>query len=302
MSKIVVIIVNWNTGELLARCVRSLMELPERSRIAQIIVVDNASHDRSIVRAQVAVGERGNVPPVNFIKSERNLGFASANNLALADAAKHNGSSHVMFLNPDTEVAPGALTALLGVLEKNMRVGIVGPQFHSAIGTLQPSVRSFPTLGVLVFFFLKLHRLLPRAALWRRYMRPDFNYTRLQTVDQVMGAAMLVRRDALQAVGTFDERFWLWFEEVDLCRRARTAGWQVVYTPQAQVLHHGAASFNQLLGVRRAGPWCMSALRYAAKHMGYGAAAVLWLLLPAALALAVPATFVQLAARRKVGP
>ncbi|MBI4021740.1 MAG: glycosyltransferase family 2 protein [Candidatus Andersenbacteria bacterium] len=299
MNKVVVIIVNWNTGGLLAKCVQSLMELPERSHISQIVVIDNASDDRSIVRAQVTVGERGNVPPVNFSKNERNLGFARANNLALARLAERHPSSHVLFINPDTEITPGALTALLAVLENNARAGIVGPKFHSPSGSLQPSVRACPTLGVMVFFFLKLHWLWPRAGWWQRYMQPDFDYTREQTVDQVMGAAMLVRRELLESIGPFDEQFWLWFEEVDLCRRAQAAGWQIIYTPQAQVLHHGAVSFSQLWGVRRAAPWCMSALRYTAKHMGYGAATVLGLLLPAALALAVPATLVHILAQRK---
>lgn len=293
MNQVVIIIVNWNTGELLARCLASLADLPDVSRMAEIIVVDNASRDRSLVRAQVVVGEHGNNPPVRFIKSERNLGFARANNLAIARAAASHPLCDVLFLNPDTAVLPGSLEAMLGVFERKKDAGIVGPKLVSADGVLQPSVRAFPTLAVFVFFWLKLHRLLPGATLWRRYQQTDFAYEREQAVDQVMGAAMLVRREMLTSIGLFDERFWLWFEEVDLCKRARTAGWQVVYTPQATVLHHGAVSFHQLFGLRRALPWCMSSRRYAAKHLGRRAAAVLGLLLPAALALAVPSALIH---------
>lgn len=289
MSQVVVIIVNWNTGELLARCLSSLFARPESSRIAEIIVVDNASRDRSLVRAQVAAGQHGNSPPVRFIKSEHNLGFARANNLALARAAQSRTSCHFLFLNPDTAVKTGAVETLVEVLERNRTVGIVGPKLLNADGTLQPSVRAFPTLAVFVYFFLKLHRFLPNANLWRRYMRTDFDYEREQTVDQVMGAAMLVRRNVVKDVGAFDERFRLWFEEVDLCLRVKAAGWQVVYTPRAAVVHYGAVSFRQLWGVRRAWPWCLSAVRYALKHLGAGAAMVLGLLLPVALALAIPA-------------
>jgi GT2 family glycosyltransferase len=298
MSKVVIIIVNWNTGELLARCLESLAVLPEKERISEVIVVDNASRDTSYVQAQVAAGKSGNRPPVRFIKLKGNAGFARANNIAWerVQAGSHAGE-HVLLLNPDTEVKPGALAGLLAALEENSRAGIVGPQLLNPDGTVQPSIRAFPTLGVFVFFFLKLHRLFPGAALWQRYVRGDFDAAREQEVDQAMGAALLLRRELVESLGLFDERFWIWFEEVDLCRRAQQAGWKVMYTPRAEIFHHGGVSFNHLVGLRRAWPWLTSCLVYTQKHLTLGALALLWLLFPIALLLALPSSIIHLARR-----
>jgi len=300
VDKLVVIIVNWNTGELLARCLGALARLPERELITEVIVVDNASRDRSLAKAKLQVAENGNRPPVRFIQLEHNTGFARANNVALKRVYEgQHAEAHVLLLNPDTEVRPGALTALLDVFDIDQAAGIVGPQLLNADGTVQPSVRSFPTLGVFVFLFLKLHRLLPRAVLWQRYVRSDFDYGSRQVVDQVMGAAFLIRNTVLAKIGDLDERFWVWFEEVDLCKRAQQAGWRVAYTPKAQVLHHGAASFNQLVGWRRSLPWFRSSLAYANKHLGSGATALLWLLLPLAVLLAVPSVIAHVLVREQ---
>jgi GT2 family glycosyltransferase len=297
MQQVVIIIVNWNTGEFLSRCLASLAVLPERERIAEVIVVDNASRDTSLVKAQVTTGQSGNRPPVRFIKLEHNAGFARANNIGFQRVRNSSHKdAHVLLLNPDTEMRAGALAHLMDTLQ-DLRVGIVGPKLLNADGTTQPSVRAFPTLGVFVFFFLKLQYLFGRAALWRRYLRHDFEAELGQEVDQVMGAALLLRRAVVESIGLFDNNFWVWFEEVDLCRRVRYAGWKIMYEPRAEVLHHGGVSFNQLVGLRRAWPWLMSCLYYARKHLGYPAAMLLWLLLPAALVLAVPSSIVHLARR-----
>lgn len=297
MTQVVIIIVNWNTGALLARCVRAIARLPERGAVSRVLVVDNASRDRSLVQAQVAVGQAGNQPPVNFIKLEKNVGFARGNNLALERVRAMDHQGPVLLLNPDTEVQPGAVSALLAALARHDRVGIVGPLLLNEDRSVQPSVRAFPTLGVLLFMFLKLHRLVPHAALWQQYMRSEFDYTRESAVDQVMGAALLIRGETLREIGPLYPRFYLWFEEVDWCQRARAAGWEVWFTPEAKVIHHGAVSFSQLVGPARAWPWIMSSLHYARKHLGWGAVMVLAILAPVALLLSVPAALWHVKAR-----
>ena len=293
MDKVSIVIVNWNTGPLLARCLESLAALPnvERSLIDEVIVVDNASSDRSVVQAQAVVGAVFNKPRVRFILQKHNLGFAAANNAAWQRIAQRYPQQlpHILLLNPDTEICAGALAGLLTLLSSQPTAGIAGPQLVNPDGTVQPSVRSFPTLGVFVFLFLKLHRLVPSAVVWQRYVRYGFDYQREQAVDQVMGAVFLIRSEAAQELGRLDEQFFIWFEEVDYCRRAASAGWQTWYTPQARVVHHGGVSFAQLIGWRRAWAWLRSSRQYAAKHLGPMAAVALRLLTPVALLLALPA-------------
>lgn len=292
MNKVVIIIVNWNTGELLARCLESMQVLPEREIIDEVIVVDNASTDRSLVKAQVSVGKSINKPRVRFIKQSSNTGFAKANNVAIELVFDRlEQGTHVLLLNPDTEIRAGALTAMVRVLEQDSRVGVVGPRLINSDGSGQASVRAFPTFGVFAFLLLRLHLLLPGARLWRSYKRDDFDYGGQAEVDQVKGAAFMIRGETLQQVGILDEGFWVWFEEVDYCRRVKATGWKVAYTPEAQVIHHGAISFNQLVGFKRSLPWLKSSLHYASKHLAWYESIILWLLAPISILLMIPATF-----------
>lgn len=295
MQKISVIIVNWNTGKLLAQCVASLCSVPEASLLAQVVVVDNASHDKSIVHARERYERLHSSVPVRFIFQKTNVGFAKASNIGIAAAA---GGTDVLLLNPDTEVLPGALDAMLTALHADARTAVVGPQLLNPNRTVQPSVRSLPTLLALVWLFLKLHRLFPQVPWWRRYMQSGFTYGSAQAVEQVMGAAFLIRSDTLAKLGTLDDRFYLWFEEVDYCQRVHAAGLQTFYTPAAQIIHHGAISFNQLVGVRRAVPFLMSALRYARKHLGVVSWGILFLLFPFAVLLSIPASVLHIARKR----
>lgn len=297
----VIIIVNWNTGELLMNCVKSLQGLSEEERglIDEVIIVDNASTDRSIVKAQHIVGKSINKPRVRFIRQEKNLGFAKANNIAIDRVLKKDGDWHILLLNPDTEVRAGALNGMLQALNEDKSIGIVGPRLINSDGSTQPSVRSFPAFGEFVFLFLKLNRIAPKSRRWQSYMRTDFDYTRQGSVDQVMGAAFLIRGELIRSVGLLDEKFWVWFEEVDYCKRVKLAGWKIVYTPEAEVLHHGGVSFNQLVSWQKNRLWLKSMMHYARKYFNFYERIVLWLLLPLAFALTLPFSLRHLAIKRQ---
>ncbi len=301
MSKLIIIIVNWNTGELLLNCVKSLQRLSEeeQSLIDEVIIVDNASTDRSIVKAQHVVGKSINKPRVRFIRQKDNLGFAKANNIAINRVLKKAGDFHVLLLNPDTEVKAGALTGMLKVLKEDMSAGIVGPHLVNSDGTTQPSVRVFPAFGEFVFLFLKLNRVAETSKRWQSYMRTDFDYTKRATVDQVMGAAFLIRAKLLKAVGLLDEKFWIWFEEVDYCKRAVRADWKVVYTPEAEVLHYGGVSFNQMKSWRKSWAWFKSMQYFAYKYFNFYERVALWLLLPLALMLTLPSVVMRLVSKQQ---
>jgi N-acetylglucosaminyl-diphospho-decaprenol L-rhamnosyltransferase len=294
-----IVIVNWNTGDKLLACLRSLATLPEKSLINHIFVVDNNSTDDSLERTRALAFEI----PIEYMRLPKNIGFAAANNRALR--ALDNTVDHVLLLNPDTEVTPYALKAMLQVLQEKPEVGIVGPKLLNSDGSLQPSVRSFPTLLTMIWMFLKLPRLLPQTRFWQRYVRSDFNYRRGQAVDQLMGAAFLIRGALLdpeyaRGVGLLDELFWIWFEEVDYCKRAKQKGWFVWYTPEAEVMHHGAVSFNQRVGIRRSVPLLNSALYYAYKHFDKLSFLLLCLLWPIGVLLALPASFFHLYLRHRL--
>jgi N-acetylglucosaminyl-diphospho-decaprenol L-rhamnosyltransferase len=294
MDKVSIVIVNWNTGELLARCLESLMALPEQDLVAHVVVIDNASGDDSMKRAQSITKEW---PKVSFISLESNVGFAKANTIGIDSLATKG--THILLLNPDTEMKPGSLQALVTVLSENDAVGIVGPKLLNTDGSIQESVRTFPTFGVLAGMFLKLHRLLPGLAIWRNYFASDFDYSREQSVDQVMGACFLIRNELFIDIGSLDEGFWIWFEEVDYCKRAHTADWAVLYTPSAEVMHHGGASFHQLVGFKKSWPFLRSALCYARKHFSSWEVLVLYILLPFALLLILPSSLVHFAQRKQ---
>jgi GT2 family glycosyltransferase len=291
MQQLSIIIVNWNTGSLLQQCLESIASLPEQDLIHHVVVIDNASKDTSVEQAKEFAKEHGYA----IFKEKYNLGFAKANNLAWKYIEKHDGKDdHILLLNPDTEVHPGALSSMVDTLERTPTTGIVGPKLLEASGEVQPSVRSFPTLGVFILLFLKLHRLFPTPRFWNHYMMKDFDYTKKQTVDQVMGAAFLIRNVVAQSLGLLDESFWIWFEEVDLCKRAKDKGWDTIYTPNATVLHYGGTSFNQLIGLARTKPFLKSSLVYAKKHLGLLPYGILLFLYPFALVIAAMASLAHL--------
>ena len=288
MESVSVIIVNWNTGKLLQECLESLDKLPERSLIRLVVIVDNSSTDSSVSQAQETADRAG----FTILLQTENLGFAKANNIGIAYVQEHGGADdHILLLNPDTVVHPHAIEHMISVLVSKDTIGIVGPKLLEATGAVQPSVRSFPTLPVFMLLFLKLHRIFSNTATWQKYILADFDHTTQQSVDQVMGAAFLIRNTAMQAIGPLDEGFWIWFEEVDYCKRAKDAGFEILYTPSATVTHHKGTSFNQLVGLKKTKPLLASSLRYAKKHLGVRTYIVLCVLYPLALLIALLASF-----------
>lgn len=291
MESVSIVIVNWNTGKLLGHCLDSLRILPERSGIRHIIIVDNASADSSIEQARKIADMAGCI----ILEQSENLGFAKANNIGIAYVQQHGGhDDHILLLNPDTIVHMHAIENMVNALEHNIPVGIVGPKLLEKNGDIQPSVRAFPTLRIFFLLFVKLHRLFSATRAWQHYMMTGFTYDQEQQVDQVMGAAFLIRNTLLKKIGTLDESFWIWFEEVDYCKRAQMAGFAVLYTPEASVTHYKGVSFNQLVGLRKTQPLLHSSLIYAKKHSGVGAYAILLILYPFGILIALVASLAHM--------
>lgn len=272
-----VLIVNWNTRELLRACLASLEKYPS-AEPTEIIVVDNASSDGSAEMVRQAF------PGVRLVASPTNTGYAKGNNLAFAEAK----GEYLLTLNPDTEVLPDTLDVALATLRSHPKAGAVSVKLVGTDGRTQSSVRGFPTVTGIVGDVLKI-----RNGRFDSYRLSHFDYEKEGPAPQPMGTFLLFRREALAAVGDvkapFDEGFPIFFNEVDLLERLDKAGWPAYYTPATHLLHHGGESTKQ---VRKAMIWesHRSLVRYFKKHRGTGFGA---LALPLVAAAVYGAAFVR---------
>jgi len=221
MSEITILIVNWNTRELLRKALLSIGATKGEIH-PEIMVIDNRSNDGSaeMVRAEF--------PSVHLIQNQNNLGFAKAVNKGL----KQTESKAVMLLNSDAELFPGALERLYHVLSSDPKIGIVGAQLINEDGTLQNSVDRFPSLMTEIFNKSVLKILFPN---WYPGKRTSF--TQPTEVPTLIGAAVMFRCDMINKVGLFDEDYFFFMEETDWCYRLMLKGWKRVYVPDALVQH-----------------------------------------------------------------
>jgi GT2 family glycosyltransferase len=254
--KLSILVVAWNVRKQLTDCLRSIERHPPTAAF-EVIVVDNASADGT------AAAVRRDFPWVTVLANEHNRGFAAANNRGLARAR----GEYLLLLNPDTLVHPGGLDVLCEFLDRNGDVAICGPRLLNEDGTVQPSVRGLPSFRAV----LHRHTIFRHVFLFRRqhraWLRSGFPYDRQADADQLMGAALMIRRAALNQVGLLDERFFLYYEEVDLCLRLKQAGWRAVFVPDATITHRGGQSSRQVPVAARI-MMLESLLGYFRKHHG----------------------------------
>jgi len=258
--KLTVLIVSWNTCQLLSDCLASVFATVQH-RPLEVIVVDNASSDGSpdLIRSQF--------PQVTLIETGANLGFAAGNNQALKDLI----DGYVLLLNPDTVAHEGAIDKLCAVLDAMPEVGAVGAQLLHPDGSLQHSWGRFPLaqreVPILRKFFVS-----DPESFTVSCAGEDLSLLR---VDWAKGACLMIRGEALAQVGILDEAYWLYTEETDWCYRARQAGWEIVGRPDAFVTHVEQASSGQRLGKSFVN-FADSRVLFARKYQGSAAAAVVW--------------------------
>lgn len=229
-----VCIVNWNTRQDLEQAIASVLT-SEAGLSLEVIVLDNASTDGS------AEMVRERFPGVTLLRSGENVGFARGYNRAIGAAR----SRHVLALNPDTVVCPGALGRLVSFMDAQPDAGAAGPRLLNSDGSLQYSCRHFPTPMAAILRNTFLGRLRPRNRHTRSYLMADWDHGTAQPVDWVSGAALCLRREAWEQVGGFDEGFFMYAEDMDWCLRAQQSGWKVYYVPDAVIVHHIGRSSDQ---------------------------------------------------------
>jgi GT2 family glycosyltransferase len=250
-----IIIVSWNVRSLLQTCLKSV-EAEQGALRLEIIVVDSGSDDGSpeMVREQF--------PQVHLIVREDNVGFPLGNNIGLAEA---NGR-YLLLLNPDTEVVGDALSRMVGYLDGNPDVGVVGGQLLNPDNTVQSSRRRFPTVATAFFESTWFQPFAPKGIL-RRYYAEDIDDGETADVDWVKGACLMTRKTILDEVGPLDADYFMYSEELDWCKRIKMAGWRVVYFPEAKIIHYEGKSSEQAVTARHIN-FQRAKLRYFHKYHG----------------------------------
>jgi N-acetylglucosaminyl-diphospho-decaprenol L-rhamnosyltransferase len=266
-----VAIVNYRTADLTVACLRSLADEVAAQPGTRVFVVDNASGDGSVETIRHAVDAAGWGDWVQVMASPVNGGFAAGNNLAIRSVwATGARPRHVWLVNPDAQVRPGALAALLDFMQRHPRAGIVGGSLEDEGGERWPYAFRFPSVWSEIDNGLRLgfvSRWLGRRSVVRRMGDQP------QPVDWISGANFMIRRELIDGVGLMDERYFLYFEETDYCLRAARAGWECWYVPAALVMHiagqsTGITSRTQATQHRRPAYWFESRRRFFMKNYG----------------------------------
>jgi N-acetylglucosaminyl-diphospho-decaprenol L-rhamnosyltransferase len=271
MVDLSIIIVSWNVADLLVSCLESIRR--HSSPSMEIIVVDSASSDGTPDLLQTRY------PDVKLLAQSENVGFTRGNNIGLRAAQ----GKYLLLLNPDTEIIGDALARMTDYLDAHPQVGIIGPHTLNSDGSHQPTRRRFPTLTTAIFESTWLQGYAPQSLLDRYYVR-DLSDDGTYEVDWVQGSALMARREVYEQIGGLDEGYVMYSEELDWCKRAKQAGWRVVYLGSAKITHHGGKSSEQA-GARRHIHFQQSKLRYFRKYHGALAAQALRLFLLASYGL-----------------
>lgn len=253
-----VVIVNWNAGSLLAECLRSFDAISaDTVNLSRVTVVDNCSSDNSL---QAIEGFAANLP-LEIVRNSTNRGFGAGCN----QGARGTTADYILFLNPDTCLTGGSLEAPAKFLadRKNNSVGIVGIQLVNQNGEVAQSCAREPTAWLMIGQSLGLDR--TNLSIFPAHFLTDWDHGDTRIVDQVMGAFFFVRRSVFVKLGGFDERFFVYFEDVDLAVQARALGATSVYLATARAFHRGSGTTEQVKDVRLFYSW-RSRILYAFKH------------------------------------
>jgi N-acetylglucosaminyl-diphospho-decaprenol L-rhamnosyltransferase len=251
-----IVVVDYNAGPHLARCIDSVVAQTGDASV-EVVVVDNASRDGSAKRAAAAH------PEVTLIENPDNRGFATAANQGI----RATSAPFVFVLNPDAEISAGTLSGLVKLAADRPTAGAIGPLVREPDGSIYPSARKIPSIGEAVGHAF-LQPFDPDNRFSRAYTMSGWDRASEREVSWVSGSCVLLRRDALDQVGLFDEGYFMYAEDADLCTRLRAAGWKVLFTPELEVTHERGVSTGN--SRRMIHEHSRSIYRYFAKHHASG--------------------------------
>ena len=226
MRNLTISIVSYNCKKILEDCLKSIfLNIPKTK--CEIIVVDNKSTDK--VEEMV----RDKFPQVKLLINNQNMGFAAAHNKAYLES----GGKYILVLNPDIIVQPNSIEILIDFMDNNSDAGVVCPKLKNIDGSLQYSCRTFYKLSTILFRRTLLGKIFPAHKILSEHLMSDLDHNNVMVVDWALGGSMLIRRKAVKENRIFDERFFVYFEDVDLCYRMKKNGWKVYYVPDAVMIH-----------------------------------------------------------------
>jgi len=261
MSSLTIALVTWNSEDEIAECMNTLFHATAKipGLKLETVVVDNNSTDKTVqvLESFLRVTDQNIV----FIKNDDNLGFTKACNQAIHAST----GDYIFILNPDTEILDSAISDMMKYLDDNESVGVVAPQLLDFHRQIQFSCRTFPNYWDMFSEMLMLATIFPRSEFFSRWKMRYFDHNSLREVDQPMGAALLLKRKVLEAVGGLDERFIMFYNDVDFCKRISDAGFKLVFYPEAKVKHmQGISVYKDRSGMIKI--WNLDCLRYFKKH------------------------------------
>lgn len=231
-KKLSIIILSYNTIDLLKQTIKSIPHHDDW----EIIIVDNASTDGSIDMIQK------DFPQLHLIQNPKNLGFAAANNLGISAST----GEYIMLLNSDTQIIDDAIEKLINYLDENEKVGAITPKVILPDGAIDLAChRGMPTPWRALTYFSKLEQLFPNSKTFAGYHQTYQDFQTTHQIEATAATAMMVRREVIDQVGLLDERFFLYAEDLDWCKRITEAGWPIIYYPEVKVLHHKSQSGKQ---------------------------------------------------------
>lgn len=261
MSSLTIALVTWNSEDEIAECLNMLFHATAKVPDIKLetVIVDNNSSDNTvkIIENFLRVTDQ----KIVFLKNDSNLGFTKACNQAIHTST----GDYIFILNPDTEILDSTVQSMMRYLDENEKVGVVAPQLLSFHRDIQYSCRTFPKYWDMFSEMLMLATIFPKSEFFSRWKMRYFDHNTLREVDQPMGAALLLKRKVLEAVGGLDEDFIMFYNDVDFCKRIYDSGYKLVFFPEAKVKHiQGASVFKDRSGMIKI--WNEDCLRYFKKH------------------------------------
>ncbi len=250
--------VNYKTADYIEKMLESLFKFHPKDEVEVFVVENGSGQDLSHLEKRF--------PSVKFIYSKKNLGFAGGCNLAIEKAK----GDFVALINPDIIFTSSALFQIEKQMKNEPDIGVGGVSLKNLDGTQQACVWHFPTPVDQFLVLLKIHHLFPNIGPIKHWLLKDFNYSKSSDVDQVMGAFFCIRKEVIEQIGMLDDGFFLWYEEVDFCKRTKDAGWRVHYFADISARHKLGSSFERVTTLKKQNVLRKSIRRYMKKHYGTG--------------------------------
>lgn len=255
-----IIIVNYNTKDLTIKNLESIFKFTNGISY-KVYVVDNGSSDGSVN----AIIEKFGNKNIKIYDTKQNNGFSKGNNIPNKDI----NSRYILYMNPDMEIQENVFLKMVQFMDKNKDIDISTCTLRYPDGEIQHNIKTSPTFFVNLLILLKLHNFFPNIKSLRRYFSYDFDYSKQSQVEQIMGAFVFARYEAMEKLNFWDEKYFLWWEDVDLFKRAKDLKLNVVYTPITSVIHYEGKSFFQLNSISRQRRFNNGMLIYSKKYFTY---------------------------------